>query len=707
MRKAGHGVFITHGSIEKMPLQFAFIHVCDPCSEKEGPDKGQTKYLIRPGPDPKRKEETSWLTRERIEEEAIMPSYNWTNIGSGNLGKVFVEILGCNNLPNMDTSRTLGDKTDCSVSLVYEDCFAKTDTIDDCLSPRWMPWTHRAFIFNMNHTSSQLFLGVLDTDAHSSHDLIGRISVDMSNFQPNSIYLLEYNLYKSAKCGPREPNGTIKIRLRLELEDERTLLLSNFQLPLTVDINVDKKKDFKVIKQTVEGGVNMNRNNPSSVYRYYDELWTYLFVIFIIQEAFLGVIFWRGYSTVSLPMPSHAFRSVKWVDLRFPLHSLVAFISITTVIDYPNLLPSFCLGCIGWLLLAMQERRTNNPSLWLQCKSFSHFLSALIGINFDARPHEATNSGHGGYITWDDRVKQAEMRAKKDVNEHVEKCLKLYDESEGNDVYKDDARLIGTSQDFLINTSLKVLFGTLQQWLSFACTWLRISKNILCWEECYISFWITFCSLLLAVLFIFVPWGLVLHRTLRVFVWVAFGPWMKLVDVFYYSHATAETNEQKLIREKRQNLDAQVAREKDAKLMDIKMWMFGEHTCRVNVLKMDRYYDLPLPKSSVTSYTPKLKSLGEVAMQEAGYRRDRIDGQQLVGEMIPQIYKAPPTEAPTGRPTKKTDLLEKGSPGACYDGNDSYVSAATKVGSILISAGAITWLVVPLFVHIVRLVLPE
>ena len=34
---------------------------------------------------------------------------------------------------------------------------------------------------------------------------------------------------------------------------------------------------------------------------------------------------------------------------------------------------------------------------------------------------------------------------------------------------------------------------------------------------------------------------------------------MKLVDVFYYSHATAETNEQKLIREKRQNLDAQVS----------------------------------------------------------------------------------------------------------------------------------------------------
>ena len=51
-----------------------------------------SKYLIRPGPDPTRKEETEWLTKEKIEEESTRQTYNWTDIGSGTLGKVFVEV---------------------------------------------------------------------------------------------------------------------------------------------------------------------------------------------------------------------------------------------------------------------------------------------------------------------------------------------------------------------------------------------------------------------------------------------------------------------------------------------------------------------------------------------------------------------------------------------------------------------------------------
>lgn len=116
------------------------------------------QYLVRPGPDPKRKDETTWLTKEKIEEESNKPSYDWIDIGSGRLGKIFVEIISCNNLPNLDVGGVLGNKTDSFVSLVYEDCFVRTDVIDDCLSPRWMPWSQRAFIFNCMHTSSQLFL---------------------------------------------------------------------------------------------------------------------------------------------------------------------------------------------------------------------------------------------------------------------------------------------------------------------------------------------------------------------------------------------------------------------------------------------------------------------------------------------------------------------------------------------------------------------
>ena len=64
----------------------------------------------------------------------------------------------------------------------------------------------------------------------------------------------------------REPKyGTIKIRLRLELESERTLLLSNFCLPVSVYVNQESKKDFEVLRQTVEGRVDSRKFSLVSI----------------------------------------------------------------------------------------------------------------------------------------------------------------------------------------------------------------------------------------------------------------------------------------------------------------------------------------------------------------------------------------------------------------------------------------------------------
>ena len=233
---------------------------------KEGPDSGSMIYLVRPGPDPKRKDSTTWLTKEKIEEEMMHESIEWTDIGSGHLGKIFVEILSCDGLPNMDAvgvgsvkAQVLNNKTDAFISLVYEDCAARTDIIDNCLSPRWLPWSKRAFIFHTMHTSSPLFVGVFDFDRGfvNRHDQIGRVTIDLSNFYPGTTYLLEYYLFRDANFGPREAKfGTVKIRLRMELANERTLLLSNMSLPFSVNVNEGSKKEFDVIKQTVEGSVN-------------------------------------------------------------------------------------------------------------------------------------------------------------------------------------------------------------------------------------------------------------------------------------------------------------------------------------------------------------------------------------------------------------------------------------------------------------------
>ena len=71
---------------------------------------------------------------------------------------------------------------------------------------------------------------------------------------------------------------------------------------------------------------------------------------------------------------------------------------------------------------------------------------------------------------------------------------------------------------------------------------------------------------------------------------------------------------------------------------------------------------------------------------------------------ILQIYETPSTEAPTGKPTNKTDSLEKGSAGTFSD--DSYSAAAIKVFSIIVGAGAITWFAIPLIAYCLRFVLP-
>ena len=71
--------------------------------------------------------------------------------------------------------------------------------------------------------------------------------------------LSHYNV-KTAKCNQREAKyGSIKIRLRMELEDERTLLLSNLRPLSPAYVNVDSRKNFHVIRTTVNGNVDMKR----------------------------------------------------------------------------------------------------------------------------------------------------------------------------------------------------------------------------------------------------------------------------------------------------------------------------------------------------------------------------------------------------------------------------------------------------------------
>jgi len=189
-------------------------------------ESGSQKILVKPHPDPKRVRQTTYLSPREIKAETMSPSHQWVEAGSGTLGKMYLEILACHDLPNVDVGEAVGNLSDCFVCAVFEDAMAQTPVIDDELSPHWLPWTQRAFVFGLTHPSSMLNLGVFDFDLGiGNHEAIGRVTVNISNLQRDTDYTLRYNLHKSANVVDRTPSGSITIRMRIEYDNEKEVLL--------------------------------------------------------------------------------------------------------------------------------------------------------------------------------------------------------------------------------------------------------------------------------------------------------------------------------------------------------------------------------------------------------------------------------------------------------------------------------------------------
>jgi C2 domain len=71
-------------------------------------DTEQKAYRVWPYPDPDNPKETTYMTKAEIHQAAMEPSRHWveaTGGGADNYGSVFLEIIGCDDLPNMVSSR--------------------------------------------------------------------------------------------------------------------------------------------------------------------------------------------------------------------------------------------------------------------------------------------------------------------------------------------------------------------------------------------------------------------------------------------------------------------------------------------------------------------------------------------------------------------------------------------------------------------------
>lgn len=197
---------------------------------------------------------------------------------------------------------------------------------------------------------------------------------------------------------------------------------------------------------------------------------------------------------------------------------------------------------------------------------------------------------------------------------------------------------------------LEIVLYPLQQQLGMVVKYVRYVKYVVTWQECYFSFWITLGCFVLSLICCFVPWFFIIKWLSRLLVWVTFGPWMKLVDIYYVRKIqplTAEERENKkkillekrLVEKKAIFQQARIRRENASKLKAMKKHLFGKFILGVPILKEDRFIDVPLPESFAVPYQPEQQHLSELAMRDAGYHKIRIPGQHLVGDMIPEVSR--------------------------------------------------------------------
>lgn len=472
--------------------------------------------------------------------------------------------------------------------------------------------------------------------------------------------------------------------------------------------------------------------------RYIEELLELQHILFYLQDAAETLLLWRG--TLELPFFGKTF--------MIPVHSASAFLSAILLVEHPQMFPSFCFAMWAWVLLATMDYRRTLPDIWSRCKPFREFLETLaLGEATNPPPTIKRNQNLEAAIAFREKYQHRIEKAERDAMAAYEESAKAQEEYDKEmEEIGDDNTDIATKRGGVSIDPFKSILFPVQQNLAIACRYLRHAKYIIFWEECYISFWITTGCLLVSFIFMFVPWAFLIKWTTRLLVWTLFGPWMKLVDVYYVSKIKDRTEEE-LAEQIQQNRverrlattaavsEARMKREDASKLKAMKKHMFGKYITRVPILKEDRYRDMPLPESSATPYRPVPLPLSELAMQEAGYHRTRLAGQHLIGNMIPKVsqlavlvymncasrsifsphftffhpYQVESegfTQAPIGQATAHPNLLDKDGPGGSLKAtSESTAGAYAKIGSLVVVAAILTWLGVPVLAAITEKVL--
>jgi hypothetical protein len=611
--------------------------ILDKLKRKQRKHQGQIEYLVKPYADPKNKDGTTWLTKNELHKTSLNPSTNWVEaVGDDDdLGKLYFEVISVKGMPNLDSGQ-LGDVTDCFICSVFEDNIVRTDVIYDELSPRFMPWTQRAFVFPIKHPSSLLFVGAFDFDALGNHDPVGRVVVDMNNFHGDTVYLLDYKLHHAPEQD--DDRGTIRIRLRTEWKQSVKHSVKIYSALPKIMINVPNDRSFKTVKYLCRGQMDSDRPTLQKCKSYANEIMSYGDQFVFLLDDLACILLWRGTLNIEIFNLS--------LSLWFPLNSILLFMASIIAVERPAMVPSMICLSIAYIMFNIGYCTSRHPSPWKRCKSPIPF-----GKRRDVMYEE--HEGHTKSLILQELNRKRLQR----LRSLLQAISFFYFTLRKEYAKLDYTYYLVPTEKFHLKLNMTVFIenylSTLQQTLQTTCCYMRIIRNIVTWKSYNYSFVIMARFFVLGMALMFFPMISMFRWVCRIVVFTFLGPWMKIIDVYFIQPFYPTANDKRELSDYQDFIvdtfydvtkvmnklkhKIRLAEEEGLKLKDMKEVRFGNFTEEVKVMDMERHASIPEPTSTARPFT------SDRSMQEHSYqyipmesdRAKRMCGQRLYGSMIP------------------------------------------------------------------------
>lgn len=317
--------------------------------------------------------------------------------------------------------------------------------------------------------------------------------------------------------------GSITIRLRKEIKDEKKLLLQSLQPAPRFHVNMKKRMSLPVAKYTCFGAHNNEEFDITLMRSYVNEMLELKrFLKYAINDSISSLVMWRG--------------QVKVGKYFLPLHSATAFFGGMYIIERPHMIPGCFFLSIAWVMLASLNSRIEHPSPWERTLPFTHYLSLLIWgksplSHDEIRPMQCQRESCRFIENWETRIK-TDLDA---VNKKWE--LQLEMDKIGNEDLQTEEQKNSADPIEIAKAKMSPWLFPMQLRLRTYCGYLRGIKKVTTWEDGMLSFWITLPCIIIGIMLLILPTIFLIHWTCRLFIWICLGPWLRLYsELFIIEH---------------------------------------------------------------------------------------------------------------------------------------------------------------------------